>query len=312
MGYGTLARKRKVQTEHTLVAEEQFDDHMIVCKVPIYNVLFVFVVSVCTCLLGSLFFVYKWFSALNYIIGRKLFKVPALTAVWLVLIGIGVWAMLIGSVWLLLVGYLGHVALAAYLMSQLKKSRVCSSATGIRLKWYSRSLFMLWSVGAIWIQFGCISSFHWFVLAELCLIQKCFNLVIYDVSEDRTSLDAKIAADWHRLRLVVTWGAIVLSVLLFFWDVGVTVVQVLGMKSGTYHGFALDGRFHFWLFFETYSPHAAWQLYLWCLAALMRVVTPDALKRCRDAFTGTFNRKTIGEAFAAMFPTISNKQEVEA
>jgi len=273
MGYSKLTKKRNVQLSHVATNETRFDDNKPECKVPVYGSMFSLVVSLCTCLLGSIFFAYKWFSCLNYLIGRDLFKPLALTAVWTLLFTVGICAVLFNSFWLLALIWLGHLAVVVYLLSQLRKCRTCLESVARRLKISLGWISLLWFVETILILCCNMASIAIcapaFVLVETCMIQRMFNLVVYDALEDKSVLKAKMANDWHRFRAVMVWLMIILSVTLFVWDIIDTVLRILDIKYLTYHDFKIDGKFQIWLFFEEYYPHAGWQLCLWSVAFLI-------------------------------------------
>lgn len=298
MGYGQLAEKRKNLTQSDVSVEKQCEDPKPVCSIPVYSVLFTPLVCLCTYLLGSTFFVYKWIVCLNYLIGKNLFRASALTVVWVVLLVIGFCSMLGGS-WLLIVAWLGYLAYSVYLVSQLRKCRTYSLSAQ---KWLKR-LFILFCV--LWflamlsgstLFTGCV------MVVETGVLQGMFNLALYDVSEEHGLFETKIKNDWLKFRLVAVWCLVGLSVVLFLSDVIVTVLRIMHLAGCTYHGFNLDGKFHFWLFFEDYCPHAGWQLCLWCAAALIGLVPLRlAIKTAKDSF---FACKGF---LASLFPNVAGK-----
>ena len=317
-GYSRLITIKKAQADRVSVVESKEVDTMPSCNAPIYGALYAAIVSICTCLFGSIFFVHKWFSCLNYLIGRDLFKPIALAVVWALLLGIGVTAFLMDSFWMIVFMWLGHVAVAVYLLSQLRKCGSFSSVINKRLKVYFILLALSWGL-EIWLilfysGIEVVIVVFVFVSVQICLIQAMFNLVVYEAFENRSLLDARIEKAWRRFRVVMLWLIVVLSVLLFLGDVLGAVGRILSAKDITFHGFNLDGKFHLWLFFEEYYPHSEWQLYLWCLAALIVLQPLDFIKKRLGIASlsdvkefALRGLKCLKGYLGTLFPNISNK-----
>lgn len=295
MGYTQLSRNKKQSTGNA----------------PAFDVLFVTLVSIVSCLLGYAFFIYMLFVGLNSLIGRRLFKATALAVVWMSIVGAGVWAALNGSVWIFFPIFLVHVALAIYLLIQQKRAVVCSSLAATRIRYCSYALYLLWLFGVICVLLEWMWVLPVFALVELCLLQKTYNLIVYDVTTDRALLEAKMSAIWYRLRLVAVWTIIASSILLFLWDVGASIASVVGCHCwvvcarsrdfwnlGLYHFSVLSMCFHV---FEKYSPHIAWQLYLWCLATIL-------IARQRFDLLALF-WTVLRRVVRGLFPNVSSKSE---
>lgn len=324
MYYNRFVQNKKVQAECGAHIGTPRHDGLPNSNVPVYSAFFSAIVSGITGLLGSLFFVYKWFQCLNYLIGRKLFKGYALTVVWAGFLAMAVFSVLMVALhwgkhwkaysWLLVFVWIGRIVFITYLLSQLRRSRELAVAVRKRLKILFGILYALWSIEiGIWVIWYCRNTKLWwpspheimpycgwitlavFILIEIGLVQRMFNIVVGEVSKNRSSLDDKIANDWCRFRIVTAivtvWGVVALSSLLFLWDVSKAVLR--GNKYG------IGGGSRFLSFIVNYSPHAGWQLCLWGIAALLIV------------FYFYLPGGAIRRFFTSLFPNVGSRKGTE-
>ena len=296
MYYNSFVQNKKVQAE--CGARVGTPRHNVLPKsnVPVYSAFFSAIVSGITGLLGSLFFVYKWLQCLNYLIRRKLFKEFALTVVWAGFLAMAFFSALMVVLhrlwhwkafsWLLVFVWIGRIVFITYLLSQLRRSRELAVAVRKRLKILFGILYALWSIEiGLWIIWYCRNTkllwpspheimpyYGWvtlavFILIEIGLVQRMFNIVVSEVLKNHRSLDDKMANDWCRFRIVTAivtmWGVVALSSLLFIWDVSKAI-----RRSYKYD---IGGGSRFLSFIVNYSPRAGWQLCLWGIAALLIV-----------------------------------------
>ena len=347
MYYNRFVQNKKVQAECGARVGTLRHNVLPKSDVPVYSAFFSAVVSGLTGLLGSLFFVYKWFRCLNYLIRRELFEELALTVVWAGFLAIVVFSALMvpsdwGShwkaySWLLVFVWIGRIVFISYLLSQLRKSRELAVAVRKHLKILFVILCALWSIEiGTWVIWYCrnnglmpikISFFEYFnpdgntrqwrldlpyygwiilavfILIEIGLVQRMFNIVVSEVSKNRSFLDDKIANDWYRFRIVAAivtmWG----SGWLFLWDVTKAVLR--GNKYG------IGGESSFLSFIVNYSPHAGWQLCLWGIAALL-IAFQDVVGWGRGV-VGFIMRllSAFRRFFTILFPNVDSRKGTE-
>ncbi len=297
MGYSQLATKRKVQAipiSKVRSEKEAMPKHG---RVPAYGTFFAFIVSLCSCSIASVFFAYKWFACLNYLIGKSLFMPRVLTAVWTVLFAAGIGSILFESFWVLVCVWVGHVAVVVYLLLQLRRCRTYPDHTSRRQKIVFAGICLLLLGVAILIvcskKATLLVCMPVLAVIETCLIQWMFNSAVCDALGSRDLWNAKRADDLQKLGVAMVWLAIGLSIALFFWDVLDTVLRIIDTKYFYYHHFWLDGKFKMWLFFEEYCPHSCWQLCLWCVALLIGKM--GFISRCGK------------KVFDKLFPNVAKK-----
>ena len=309
MGYSLLSTKRKVQSRHIVAVEKVRSEKESMPKqdcVPAYGTLFAFIVSLCTCSIASVFFAYKWFSCLNYLVGKYLFKPCSLTVIWTVLFMAGIGSILFESFWVLVCVWVGHVAVVVYLLVQLRRCRTYPDHASRRQKIAFTGICLLFLGSAVLIVFCdkdvLLVCTPVLAVIETCMIQWMFNIVVCEALGSRDLWNAKKSDDLQKLRVAVIWYAIGLSVALFFWDILDTVLRITDINYLHYHDFSLHGEFQMWLFFEEYCPHACWQLCLWCVALLIGKMPLGFISRC-----GKKVSDKIKGCFAGLFPNVTKK-----
>ena len=310
MGYSQLAKNRRVREERVVApVKKVHEENVPQGHMPSYEVLFTLVVNICTCSLGSVLFAYKWFACLNYLIGKNLFKPLALTFVWTILLIAGIVSTWYVSIWLFAFIWLGHAAVVVYLLVQLRKCRTCSENVNSSQKKFFAALGLLWLVAAVVVVYCrwatilmCVPAF---VIIETCMIQRIFNLAVYEALENKDSWQAKTTNDWWLFRVVVVWFIIALSILLFFWDVADTVFRIFDIYL-TYHDFDLEGGFHLCWFFEEYYPHTWWQVWLWGIALLISKLPRNFIQRNSTKMGMKMSTSAKG-FFTSLFPNVAKK-----
>ena len=308
--YGSVVKARKRLEEKKVQREKNFKlQRDYTGTVPYYSVPMLLLVSAGSFLVGTVFFVCKWFESLNYLLKHGLFKGRAMGLIWCVILVSSAVSIFIGLGIVEWFMWFVRIAFFTYIFVQLRKCRIWTLDIKKKLRnrfailcvvWGIEFLFLLLFIGkwrlcevGSFLDLLPILTVVGFLLAEFGMMQTTINVAIRASIAEEENLCMESWVVWNRFIVVVIWCAAVVSAFLFIWDVSETVYYAFGRFDG----------FQAWRFFEGYYPHAGWQLFLWCYPIAL-IALSECLRRLSIIKKGI---SRTGRVLSALFPNVTTK-----